>query len=310
MVTFGQRQAESVRPGWQTCRVNLSIRALRAESRVRLTRAGLASPSAEADALLAEVLGGGRDEVELAVLFGRELDEPAVRRLHELLARRERREPLQLLLGRAPFDGLDLAVGPGVFIPRPETEILVELAAQELGPRAVAVRRALRIADLGSGSGAIALALARRLPAAELWAVEASPHAWPWLRANTARYGAGRVHPVFDRIGPRALPPAALPLDAVLSNPPYIPAANQPADPEVRRHDPPAALYGGPDGLEPIRGIVALAAQALTPRGLLLLEHDDHHGAPVRELLQRGGFTAVRTWPDLAGRERITGGYS
>lgn len=277
--------------------------------RALLSRAGFPHPAVEADALLAAVLGISRGDVELDALLGRTVDAAEAARVDAAAARRARREPLQHIVGTAPFLGLDLAVGPGVFVPRPETELLVELAAEALRARAARDDRAPgppRAVDLGSGSGAIAIALARATPQAHVWAVEASPFAWPWLVRNARAHGAGRVHPAFDRIGDRAVPAAARPLDVLVSNPPYIPRANEPRDPEVRRHDPAMALYGGADGLDVVRDIARLGLGTLADGGALILEHDDHQGPAIRELLTAAGYVGAVTHPDLAGRDRIT----
>lgn len=289
--------------------MTVGMTALRARVRATLERARFADPAAEADALIASVLGRSRGDVQLDALLDRAVSDADADRAASLAARRARREPLQHLVGRAPFCGLDLAVGPGVFVPRPETEGLVEavvarLRAERPGREAGAAAP-LRLADLGSGSGAIAIALARALPSARVWAVESSPHAWPWLVHNARAHGEGRVHPLFDGIGRRAIPAAARPLDALVSNPPYIPRGNEPTDPEVRRHDPAAALYGGDDGLDVIRAIAALGREVIAPGGLIALEHDDHQGAEVRALLAGAGYRSAATHRDLAGRDRV-----
>lgn len=275
--------------------------AVRARARTVLARSGFPDVNTEADALIAGVLGRSRGDVALDALLDRSVPAESVTAIEAALARRARREPLQHLTGRAAFCDIELHVGPGVFVPRPETERLVELAVERMPSRAPAV------VDLGSGSGAIAIAVARALPGARVWAVESSPRAWPWLVRNVREFGDGRVVPVFGRLAEVELPDAPRALDAVLSNPPYIPRADEPSDPEVRLFDPAAALYGGADGLDDVRRIVAHAAACLTPGGIVLLEHDERQGGAIRSLLAAAGFEAGETSTDLTGRERLTG---
>ncbi|MGO2112015.1 MAG: peptide chain release factor N(5)-glutamine methyltransferase [Pseudoclavibacter sp.] len=281
---------------------------IRRETRATLAAAGLANAGAEADTLLAAVLGRSRGDIELDSLMGRSVSDAPIARVRRAVARRARREPLQHIVGIAPFGSLELAVGPGVFVPRPETEALVELAVAELIARGAQSPLA---ADLGSGTGAVALGVAAGLRAEgaepDVVAVEASPHAWPWLIRNARDLGAGHVHPVFDRVGDRPLAWPGRRYDAIVSNPPYVPRASEPADPEVRGFDPEMALYGGEDGLDVIRDIAVLANRWLVAGGVVLLEHDDHQGAAVRDILTRAGLEHPVTHQDLAGRDRITG---
>ena len=262
---------------------------------------GFEDPRSEAEVLIADVLEQSRSEVELASLRGALLEPSEVERVMRAARRRARREPLQHITGRAPFRGLELEVGTGVFTPRPETEGLVETAVERLRQRGRT--RPLTVLDLGSGTGAVALGVAIAVPTARVIAVEASAHAWPWLLRNVRRYGAGRVTPVFGAEWDRAFDGE---IDAIVSNPPYIPAANVPRDPEVRLHDPAMALYSGADGLDAIRAIAALAARRLTPLGFVSVEHDDHHGPACREVFATAGLLDAATRTDLAGRDRIT----
>lgn len=289
------------RAACHTERVTNGMAAVRARARAALANSGFDDVNAEVDALLAAVLDRTRGEVALDALLDRPVAPAAVAAVDAALARRARREPLQHLTRRAPFGDLELHVGPGVFVPRPETERLVELALATISSPAPAV------VDLGSGSGAVAIGLARSDPSARVWAVESSPHAWPWLVRNAREFGCGRVVPVFGRMGEVALPGAPFALDAVLSNPPYIPRADEPRDPEVRLFDPSVALYGGVDGLDDIRGIVTYAARRLVPGGIVLLEHDERQGDAIRGLLADTGFVDQVTERDLAGRDRLTG---
>ncbi len=212
-------------------------------------------------------------------------------RLAELVALRCRRVPLQHLLGSAAFRHLELAVGPGVFVPRPETEILVDIALQE--PFAAAV-------DLCTGSGAIALSLATETDA-HVVGVEVDLLAIDWARRNAAdRYRILAADVCADDLGHLG------PVDLVVSNPPYIPDAMVPRDPEVALYDPPRALFGGTDGLDVVRCVVEQARAMLSTGGRVLIEHGEFQADEVQSLL--GDFADVRTWPDLTGRPRVTGG--
>ncbi len=225
--------------------------------------------------------------------------------------RRVSREPLQHILGSAPFGDLELAVGPGVFVPRPETELLAQYVLTWLADQE---RRPLRVLDACSGSGALALALACHAPpGTQVTAIESSADALPWLRRNVAS-----LAPRFEARGSRVEIVAAdatdvtcwpSDLDLVVSNPPYIPDGCVPREPEVRDHDPAVALFGGPDGFQVVRPLVAHAAIALRPGGLLAVEHSDDQGGPdgVPGLLAAtDSFDEVTDHPDLNGRPRFT----
>ena len=253
---------------------------------------------ADAAILLAHALGRSRGWL---YAHGRdEVDAAAAARFQALVAARAEGEPVAYLTGRQGFWTLDLAVGPAVLVPRPETERLVELALERLPADA-----ALRLADLGTGSGAIALALAKERPLAHVVATDASPDALDIARANAARNGIGNV---AFRVGDWLAPLAGERFDLIASNPPYI----ADGDPHLARGDlrfePPMALSCGADGLDAIRVIVRDAPAHLQPRGWLLLEHGWEQGAAVRALLRDAGFVEVQTATDLEGRERITFG--
>jgi release factor glutamine methyltransferase len=265
-----------------------------------LSAAGVASPRVDAELLAAHVLGVARGR--LLLIASMLLDERD--RFEELLARRVAREPLQHLLGTAAFRYLELAVGPGVFVPRPETELLAGWgieAARSVGGIPVVV-------DLCSGSGAIALAVANEVRGARVTAVERSDAALTWLRRNAADRAAVGDPPIDvvrgDVTDPALLAAMAGTVDVLLCNPPYVPSATAvPA--EVLTHDPAEAVFGGPDGLAVIGPVVALAATLLRPGGVVGIEHDDVHGAVVPELLRADGrFTDVTGHDDLTGRPR------
>jgi release factor glutamine methyltransferase len=226
-------------------------------------------------------------------------------RFAALVAQRADRVPLQHLTGRAPFRHLELAVGPGVFVPRPETEQLTGWALERIAGQDGPV-----VVDLGSGSGAIALSIAHEHPGARVTAVERDPGALHWTRHNASlRVGAGDT-PIGVVQGDMTDPALLQELDGrvsvVVSNPPYVPdGATVPR--EVADHDPPLALWGGPDGLDVVRGLLVTAARLLTPGGWLGIEHADQQGSSLPALVRaHGAFTDVADHPDLAGRPRFT----
>jgi release factor glutamine methyltransferase len=225
-------------------------------------------------------------------------------RYRELLARRAAREPLQYLLGWEDFHGLRLAVSPDVLVPRPETEGLVQWAME-----ALAGRPDPAIADLGTGSGAIACALARAIPAAEVLAVEVAAGALAVASRNVRELGlSARVRLLAgDLFAPLGSLSASL--DLVVANPPYLPSALIASlPPEVSRHEPRAALDGGPDGLGVIRRIVVGAPAVLKPGGWLLMEIGEDQAGSVASLMAAEGFSGIRARRDLNGVERYIGG--
>lgn len=275
-----------------------------------LTRATAAlaqvpSPRVDAELLAAHLLyDGSRSRLQHAALMGERLTPAQVAEYEALIARRAGREPLQHITGSAPFYRLELSVGPGVFVPRPETELLVEEALRVLGTRTGKV--APRIVDLCTGSGAIAAAIKNELPNAQVFAVELSEDAIPYTRKNLEPLGVHLVQ--GDAL--TALSELAGTFDAVLSNPPYIPPANVPADPEAALHDPDMALYGGgEDGMQMPSAIAARAFELLTPGGLFIMEHDDTQEEAVAELLARIGFEGCYPVRDLNNRPRHSVGY-
>jgi release factor glutamine methyltransferase len=220
-----------------------------------------------------------------------------VLRYQRLLERRAAGEPLAYLLGHREFWSLDLAVGPAVLVPRPETELLVERALA-LGPSAAA-----RAADLGTGSGAVALALASERPHWQVVATDVSAAALAVARANAAALGLTRVD---FRLGDWFAPIAGESFDLLVSNPPYV-AAGDPAL-ALMQYEPPLALSPGSDALASLRILARGAAPQLAPGGWLLLEHGASQGSEVRDALVLAGFRHVRSHRDLAGHERMTEG--
>ncbi len=267
-----------------------------------LGEAGVPTPEADADLLIGHVLGMSRGQVQAKALIGAPVDAEQVMTITEYVERRATREPVQHITGLAPFRTLELSVGPGVFVPRPETELVVQFAIDALA--AVPSPSPLAV-DLGSGSGAIALAMAVEVPHAQVVAVENSAPAFVWTTRNVRRYGDDRVRLVFADLAD-ALPELDGTVDVVASNPPYIPVGAVPRDPEVRLFDPVHALYSGPDGLDAVRALVATAYRLLRPGGTLVIEHGELQAAAIAELVRAGGFTAVSSHRDLLGRDRAT----
>lgn len=264
-----------------------------------LAAAGVEPARVEAELLTAYVLGVPRGRLALAD----GLDAAQLARLDDLTERRRGREPLQYLLGVAPFRRIELAVGPGVFVPRPETELLAGWGID------AAPSGAVTVVDLCSGSGAIALAVAAELPDARVLAVERAAPALDWLRRNAADRAAAGDRPIEvvagDVTDPGLLPELSGRVDLVLCNPPYVPSRTA-VPPEVAGYDPADAVFGGVDGLAVIRPVIALAARLLRPGGLLGVEHDDTHAEAVPALVRADGrFTAVTDHPDLTGRPRF-----
>jgi release factor glutamine methyltransferase len=285
----------------------MSLAGVLADITARLTRAGVTSPGVDAEFLLAHVAKMGRGEVLAHVHQGFELTDGQAADLEELVLRRESREPLQHLLGVAPFMAFQVRVGPGVFVPRPETESLAERAIHTASTMAVG-DSGLRIVDLCSGSGVLAIALARAIPHATVQALEISDDALPYLAHNIEDLAPEVVitHSSLESWASGVEPSS---LDLIVSNPPYVPDAEIPNDPEVQNYDPRLALYGGEDGLDLIRVIAEAASRALRPGGVVMLEHSNLQGAAVREALENQGFRTVSTDQDLVGRDRFTQGY-
>ncbi len=258
-----------------------------------LAGAGIESARVDAELLAEHAFGVPRGRLTLANPSPEQLA-----LLRRLVEQRLTRVPVQHLTGRAPFRYLELAVGPGVFIPRPETELLVDWGLSTVAGLAAPV-----VVDLASGSGAIALAMATECPQATVYAVERSPAALPWLRRNATGIPVRIVE--GDVIDPATLSEVDGTVDLVLCNPPYVPDGS-PVDPEVREHDPGEAVFGGADGLDVIRPVIARAAALLRPGGSVGIEHDDSHGTAVPDLLRAAGaFAAIADHRDLAGRPRF-----
>ena len=265
----------------------------------KLSAAGVISPSVDAELLGCFVLGVSRSELTMLSLSNQSFPENKVSDYLSSVARREKREPLQHITGVAAFRHLELQVGPGVFIPRPETEQLVELAIGHLN----GIQKPMAI-DLCSGSGAIAIALSTELAGVKVYSVELSEQAFGFLQRNYQKYGLDTkqsknedLATAFDELEGK--------LDLVISNPPYIPETAVPIDLEVQLHEPRLALYGGEDGLDVIRRISSRALYLLKPSGLLLIEHADSQALAISELLLTDGWLEVVSSQDLAGKDRM-----
>ena len=279
----------------------------------QLAAAGVDSPRVDAELLLAHACGLSRSELTHALVLGRDVvaqagGESVEARFQSLVARRAAREPLQHLTGSAPFRHLELAVGPGVFVPRPETEVVAQVAIDE-ALRVVTDRAEVRVVDLCTGSGAIAIAVHTEVPGARVHAVELDAEAYAWAQRNVAEHPdrAGTHVTLVRGDARRAFPELDGSCDVVVSNPPYVPSDAVPKDIEVARHDPAVALYGlGPDGLEVPRGVTRAAARLLAAGGLYVMEHAEVQDVAAREMVDSTGlFDAAETVPDLTGRPRM-----
>ncbi|WP_346926230.1 peptide chain release factor N(5)-glutamine methyltransferase [uncultured Arthrobacter sp.] len=271
------------------------------EATATLAAAGVPSPKVDAELLAEHLLGVGLGRLR-ALMLG---DTPAPEGYQELVAERARRIPLQHITGVAHFRYLELAVGPGVFIPRPETESVVQLVLDWLKDAGRLQGAAHpKVVDLGTGSGAIAGSVAHEVPGAEVHAVEFSEFAHAWAAKNLLPLG---VHLVRGDLRD-ALPAHNGTFDVVVSNPPYIPAEAIPNEPEVALHDPPEALYGGgADGMELPTAAAASAARLLVPGGYFVMEHAEVQAGWIAAMLERSGlWTGITTHRDLNGKDRAT----
>ncbi len=270
-------------------------RSLVTEAIRELAEAGVASPEHDAADLLAHVLGTSRGQLAL-------VDEVPARiaeQYAELVRRRAAREPLQHLTGRAYFRHVELAVGPGVFVPRPETELLAGWAIEQ-----ASALQEPTVVDLATGSGAVALAIATEVPLASVYAVELDPDAHAWAERNLDGSGVelrlGDLATAFDDLIGE--------VDVITCNPPYIPLeAWESVAPEARDHDPHLALFSGPDGLDAIRLLEQRASALLRPGGVVGVEHADVQGESAPAVFAAAGrWTEIRDHRDLAGRPRFT----
>jgi release factor glutamine methyltransferase len=268
---------------------------------IRLADAGVESPRADAELIAAHLHGVPRTALHLVA------DTDFDPRFWDDIARREAREPLQHIIGHAYFRYLELEVGPGVFVPRPETEVMTGWAIERLAEMDVAEPV---VADLGTGSGAIALSIAQEVPRARVHAVEADPLARQWTERNIAAcaaaapHTAGRVTLHAGDFG-TALTSLDGTVDLVVSNPPYIPIGSW-VPPEVGEYDPATALWGGDDGMDAVRVVAQTAHRLLRPGGLVAVEHGAQQGAAVYWVFaEENGWRETRNHADLSGRDRF-----
>ncbi|MGN6338745.1 peptide chain release factor N(5)-glutamine methyltransferase [Mycobacterium sp.] len=274
----------------------LSLRRAIDDAAAALAEAGIDSARWDAEQLAAHLAGTDRGRLAL-------LDSPGedfLERYRDVVAARSQRVPLQHLLGTAAFGPVTLQVGPGVFIPRPETEAMLEWAtAQQLPPQPV-------IVDLCTGSGALAVALAHHRPAARIVAIDNSDAALEYARRNARGRAIELLRADVTELAddPGLLAELNGRVDMVVANPPYVPDDSV-LDPEVTQHDPPQAVFGGPDGLAVIAPVVRLAGRLLRPGAVVGVEHDDTTSAATVELFHRTGvFDDVQARQDLTGRPR------
>ena len=269
-----------------------SVRSQIASATNTLREAGVDSPEVDARLLAAHVLG----VAPMQLMFA-EAPADFGGRYTELVDRRAGREPLQHITGTAPFYGVDLAVGPGVFIPRPETEVLAEWAVRKL----IDAPPAPTVVDLGSGTGALAIAVARARPDANVYAVERSEAARAYLQRNVEKLALQVNVVAGDMTDPELL--AGIGADVVVTNPPYVPET-----PELQAEvyaDPHEAVFSGADGMAAIRGLVPAVKQMLKDGGAVGIEHDDTTSEAVQAELRAGGFADVRALEDMTGRARF-----
>lgn len=279
-----------------------------AEIEEQLSAAGI-EQGADAELLLGHVLGESRGRVQALAFMGAAISEEDRARVLLLASERASRVPLQHLTGRAAFRGFELDVGPGVFVPRPETEVVAQFAIDALAavPQGDDVAGPIAV-DLCTGSGAIALSLAREVAHARVWAIEKSVDAHAWATRNVQRLANTRLELLLGDVADarELLAPLLGRVDVLVSNPPYVPVGMVPRDPEVRDHDPELALYSGEDGLDLIRIISRVGLDLVVEGGTLVLEHAEHQGLTIRQLLMADGWRTPSTHQDLTLRDRAT----
>ena len=258
-------------------------------------------PAHEARVLLAYAIGTLTNGAGPADAWAWEApDEVDTARFREYVAARGRGVPLQYITGVAPFRTVEVGVGPGVFVPRPETEPMTGWAIERI--RGLPADRKPVVVELCAGSGAISLAIRWEAPGCEQYAVEADAEALAWARRNLSGADVRLVHADMDG----ALPELDGSVDLVIANPPYIPDGDAPGLPvDVRDHEPAAALFAGPEGLDAIRVVARVAARLLRPGGLVACEHGDDQGATAPQIFAEAGFDEVADHPDLARRPRF-----
>lgn len=277
-----------------------SLRVAIMDATKKLTEAGVGSPQVDAELLAAHLLGVDRTRLGMTPL----VEHSWITEYQALVDRRAERIPLQHLTGKAYLGAATVLVGPGVFTPRPETEVLLEWALD-----VISTVKSPLVVDLCSGTGAIAIAISLARPDATVIAVEKDGGALSWARRNVDRHRAHGGTPITLRGGDifdeRLLSDLDGKADLVTANPPYVPEGT-PVEPEVSRHDPGVAVFAGDDGLSVIKPMINVAAALLKPGGSLAFEHDDTHGSSVPALLTaRRVLAGVEDHVDLNGRPRF-----
>jgi release factor glutamine methyltransferase len=269
-----------------------TVRSLLAWSREWLARKGVEAPRLDAELLLASALKC--DRTRLYIDFDKPMGADELAQFKALIQRRARREPVAMILGTREFYGRPFAVGPGVFIPRPETELLVQLALEA---------KPLRVLDLCAGSGAVGLSIAAERPEATVDLVELSPSAAEYTARNAASLVPGRARVLVGDLF--AALPERVRYDAVVTNPPYVPRGDAPRlAPEILEHEPHQALFADDEGLAVIARIIGAAREWLAPGGFFGTEIDPPQAARVLELCARAGLEGARSVKDLAGLDR------
>jgi len=267
-----------------------------------LARAGIPTSVGDAEIIVAHALGLLRSDVQSGGSDQTVLSTKQLATVADFVERRKHREPLQHLTGKSLFRQLELAVGPGVFVPRRETEFVTQLAIDALRASSSVAPIAV---DLGTGAGAIALSIATEVPGVNVYGVEISPEAFEWTRRNFETIAPLNAHAVLGGID--VLSELDGTVDVVVGNLPFMPDGVQPITPEVQLFDPHVALYGGGnDGLDLLRAESSRALRLLRPNGTLAIEHGVSQSVPVAELLERDGWKSVTSHRDPRGRDRVT----
>jgi release factor glutamine methyltransferase len=268
----------------------------------QLVAADVPTARGDAEIIVGHVLGMTRRDVQRGAVEARELDDEQLATVVDFTARRQAREPIQYLTGVSFFRDIVLEVGPGVFVPRRETEYVAELAVQEL--RALGAKAPLAI-DAGAGAGAIGLSIATEVPTSIVYAIEIEPSAVEWLRRNVAALAPERAHPVLGDMS-TALPDLVGEVDVVAGNPPWIPDNRESPTPEVALFEKGARVHGGgADGLDVMRGLSRAALRWLRPGGLFVTEHGVSMGEWVASLLEADGWADIVRHVDPSGRQRV-----
>ena len=276
----------------------------------RLRSAGVASPEADVWSMVAALRGTSRGEAQARALMGSPLLDPGqIEQFQQWLGRREQREPLWQITGMAPFAHLELEVGPGVFSPRPETELLAQQGISE-ALQVVPAGEWVEVVDLCAGSGAIGLAIASQVPHSRVLGVELSQAAGEYLQRNIQRVAPDRAEMLLGDLALARDLRGQHSVDLVVSNPPYLIEGEDVLDAETAGFDPPEALFADGEGMAVVHRVIIEAAWLLRPGGVVLIEHGIGQGEPTRQALAEAGFRQVETHQDLLGRDRFSRGVA